>query len=769
MQNEYCVACPLKDEGTRILGQGLAEAPLVIVGEMGGTQELKAKRPLVGLAWQLLTRLIQQAEISMTDVYVTNSVACQTVPPRTPKAKEIACCKQRLFEEVRTRNPRVVLAIGKVAVKALLGRNTAIADSRGMVQYVDDLSAYVIATYHPAAVLRSPKLQRDLFTDISKARTLLTGEPQHAPQTIVVEYEIIDDPQRLAEFLCTTNRYPSVALDVETGSEGELLCLGLSVEPRKAVVLVGRALTERVDLISLWFSNKCCIGHNVKFDIKVLWRHGFTELSTGHDTMLMSYTHSMLVGGHGLKHLVREYLDFHEDYSEHTKQYLPMGLENCPPELLHKYNAHDAALTFLLYEKLLELLSTQDLFILQNFLYPASDVLAEMEHLGIMVDIPYLQELDKTLSVELSELVSKMHLAAGVEFNPNSTKQLTDIMYNKLGLPVPARWSTDADALKLLIKFTDHEFPKLLLYYRNRQKFHSTYVRGLLSAADASARVHTTFNLHTTVTGRLSSSKPVNLQNITRGPEARNIFIATPGNTLIECDLAQAEIRAWAWLSGDDALRSALVSGADIHTATACLMHGLTPEQVTKDLRTDAKRLAFGTLYMMTAETLATELGTTVSNAIDLQNKFFSAYSKGREWIKIVQQQVLQDGFYRTHFGRKLLFTGGEQNRSEMLRQAVNYPIQNLASEITIAALIRIHKEIKRGTLGKTRLLLTVHDSNMLETAETKGDIIAVAQAIKAETERDILDGWLPFTADVQMGRSWGALGDINTFKEGLT
>lgn len=756
-----CGVCPLKD-CKLVRGQGPYEAKLIVVGEAPNAQELRAGRPFLGPSGKLLDNVMRQVGINLAEVFVTNSVVCMESSPRTPKTAEIECCKPGLIAEIKERKPKVVLALGKVAVKVLLGVNKPIKDARGAVQWAEHLNAYVVVTYHPTAVLRSPRLHRDFLSDITKAKTMLADDAVQLMSTINVEYEVISDPNVLTKYLLITNRYPNVALDVETDSTGQLLCLGLSVEPQKAVVIIGDALTYGRDRISLWFTGKKCIGHNLKFDMKVLWQHGFTGLSTGADTMLMSYVLNMLVGGHSLKHLVREYLNYYQDYSDLTKPYMVAGLETCPPEILHKYNAHDAALTYLLYMHLERILSTSDQSVLSELLYPASDVLAEMEYLGIMADVPYLKRLDVSLEEELSELLTQLHSCAGTDFNPNSPKQIADVLYNRLGLPVPTRWSTDVDALDMLVRFTNHTMPKLLLKYRNRQKFHATYVRGLLQVADSNSRVHTNFNLHTTVTGRLSSARPINLQNITRGAEARNIFIATPGYTLLDGDFQQAEIRAWGWLSRDESLKSALLSGTDIHTATACLMHGLTPTQVTKDLRTDAKRLAFGTLFMMTPETLASELGTTVVRALELQNKFFIAYKRGREWIKEIQQQVLRDGYYLSHFGRKLRFVVTPQSTSDVLRQAVNYPIQNLASDITLLALIRIHQRIKLGDFGHTRLLLTVHDSIMLETTEP--DLTSLVREIKTEMSRDVLDGWLSFEADAQVGLAWGSLKDVGNF-----
>lgn len=752
-----CEKCSLR-EGIKVPGDGPETAQLVVIGEAPGAQELRVGRPFVGPAGKLLDTVLKQAGINRADVFIDNSVQCMVLPPRTPKAMEVRCCRERLLESVRARNPHVVVALGKVAMNALLGINKPIGEERGAVRYVEHLGANVVVTYHPAAILRTPKLHRDLLNDMIKAKSLAASPAIGVRSPISITYDVIDDADALGSFLTRTDRVPDVALDVENARDGSLLCLGLSVEPESAVVVTDNALAGARSKLGSWLHNKRCIGQNIKHDIKILWRNNVIGATTGGDTMLQAYVMDMAVGGHGLKQLVREHLDYYEDYSAPLEPYKNVGFENCPRDVLYKYNAQDAALTLLLERNLDTKLSSDDKRVLTNLLYPASDALADMEYYGIKVDVPYLKKLDEQLAEELSTLTNQLYEVAGTEFNPNSVPQLLDVMYKRLGLPIPARVSTDKNALELLAKVCDHPFPGLLLKYRARKKFHSTTVLGLLNSIDQQHRAHTTFNLHTTATGRLSSSSPLNLQNIGRDPEARNIFIPTPGSTLIEVDLEQAEVRGWCWLSRDEVLRKAIMSGADLHTSTACLMFGLKPEEVTKEQRTGAKRLTFGTIYLMSPQTLASELDVSVQEAMELQRKFFSAYNRGYMWIREIQQQCMQDKIYKTHFGRTLRFVVTPATASDAMRQMVNYPIQNLASDITLSALIRVHNRIRRGDFGDTRLLLTVHDSLLLETSENAQQI---ALAVKKEVERDVLDGWLPFTADAKIGPAWGKLEEV--------
>ncbi|MGD9643991.1 MAG: DNA polymerase [Elusimicrobiales bacterium] len=752
-----CETCPFNGE-IKVPGEGPEAAPLVFVGEAPGAVELRVRRPFVGPSGKLLETVFQQAGIARGEVYITNAVLCMSLQPVTPAARAVACCRERLLDEVRSRRPKAVVALGKVAAKALLGSCGSLKEERGKVVYSEELGAYVVITYHPAHVLRSPRLHRDLHADIAKARDVAV---QGGVSTGVrVSYTVVSTGDELVEFLRRYERAPEVALDTETAGDGSLLCVGLSVEEGKAVVFLPGALRGREGAFSKWLAGRTCIGHNLKHDVKVLRRHGIRGASTGGDTLLQSYVLSPFLGGHGLKQLVRENLGFYEDYSAPVEPYMKKNqMELCPPEVLYRYNAHDAAFTLMLYHDLGRRLDDLDRRVLYELLYPASDALADMEELGVLVDRDYLRGLQETLTAELHELREEMQEIAGTDFNPNSPRQLLEVMYKHLKLPVPGRLSTDSKALNLLLRVTKHRFPELLLRYRERHKFFSTYVTKLLAVAGLDGRVRTTFNLHTTVTGRLSSSNPVNLQNQPRTPEARNAFVATPGYTLVECDLAQAEIRGWAWYSRDEDLKRAITeSGVDVHTATACLMWGLKPEEVTKEQRTYGKRVAFGTLYGMDATTLASDLGISVQEAVELQNRFFTAYPRGKEWIKEQQRRVRETGVFVTPFGRKLRFVNNPNDPSEIDRTAVNYPIQSLCSDITLSALVRLHRRIRNGELGDTRLLVTVHDSILLETAE---DAVEVARQVKEEMERDVLDGWMPFEAEAKVGKRWGELEEI--------
>lgn len=739
-----------------VFGYGPDTADLVLVGEAPGDTEVLEGKPFVGRAGQLLNKVLEEVGIDRDACYITNAVNCRPVPHRAPKAKEIAACRNRLIAEIRQRAPRMVVALGNAAVQALMGRHN-MGDVHGTVNWCADVNAFVVPTYHPAAVLRSPGYYIDLIRDMQRVALYLHEKKVLTSVAQEVEYVTLHNHDHVLELVERLESLSEVAVDVETASDGSLLCIGLAWRGDKAVVVTKDALVDKrtVPMLNSALKGKVLIGHNLKFDVKQLWRAGVSDVRVGEDTMLMSYTLDERPGVHKLKPLVRQYLNV-PDYDAPIREYYSR-MEDCPPIELWKYNAHDAAYTYALRSVLRRELDADGTWLLHNVLYPAANVLACMEYTGIMVDREYLQGLASKLRDETQTLEQEMYHLIGRQFNPRSQKQLAQLLYHDLGLPIPdGRWSTDKDALAAIQDF--HPLPAKILEYRGKLKMLRTYVEALLDAADDEGRVHTNFNLHSTVTGRLSSSDPINLQNIPRTEEARNAFIATPGYTLVEADLSQAEVRVLAWYCKDPNLIKALAEGGDVHIRTACIMFRKKPKEVTKELRQAAKRLSFATIYGQSVEALAKELGVSVTEAKELQEQFFGTFPRAREWIKAQQDLALATGVVTTPFRRKRRFEYiTRDNKAEVLRQAVNAPIQSLASDITLTALIRMGHKL--GNSQSTRLLLTVHDSILLETPE---DPVEIARWVKWEMVSQVLDGTVPFDADVKIGARWGELKEVD-------
>jgi DNA polymerase-1 len=636
-------------------------------------------------------------------------------------------------------------------MKSLLPGSRSLADKRGSVFWSDKLQTNVLPTYHPAAVLRSPELYPDLARDILKAAQYAQGTTQVDAGAPDIAWDLITSQDALDALLGRFRFGGNAALDTEfasTQAQQKLLCLGISPEPGYAGVLTEQLLSDRLTInkLNYFLRGVCQVGQSYTADLKPMWKVGIKSATTGRDTLLEAYTLDERHGTHGLKYLAQRWLGVN-NYADPVSPY-KSHMEDCPPELMYPYNARDAAYTLMLEQELDRQLDDKARSVLNEILYPACDTLARMEVTGITIDRPYLEQLKDKMDWAVEAIQGEMNDVVGHEFNPNSFLQIQSILYEELGLPIPGRPMTDKKSLELISLVRPHPFLDLLIGYRQNYKLLSAYVNAMLKAADSDDRVHTTFKMAEAVTGRLSSANPA-LQNISRNKAIRRSFIATPGWTMVRADYSQIEVRMLCWLSRDEKLRETLTSGEDLHNRTAQILFG----EVNPVLRQKAKTFTFALLYQMTTKGLADALKVPLAEATRLQALFFEAYPQVKDWIEQTKGFVLENGYVETPFGRRRRFgLITNENRNEILRQAVNAPSQGGATDVMLKALARFDKRIQKGEIGNTRLLLTVHDEIITETRE---DPQEVGRILKSELEQTVLDGWVPFDVEVKIGQHW--------------
>lgn len=758
---EPCATCPY-NSCTYVKGSGKAGG-IMLVGEAPGPEELKVRVPFIGKSGKLLTKVLKEVGIDRDNVWITNTVKCMCDPMETPKAKTIKLCAQYLWEEIKQVNPQLIVTLGRVPASALT-KVKALGRERGSLHYTPT-GIPIVVTYHPAYILRNPVAIRELRKDLQFASDYTKQRAEITYQPIQWQRVRPEDTSALITKY-QPEHYSAVAYDVETFSrDNTLLCLGLSFEEGKAHVLDPNSVSWYATQLTQLFKNKDCIAHNKAFDYNVLRKYGVVMGKTV-DTMLQSYILNGTVSAevksiHGLKRLVREELRIFDDYTKDIDPYYPTELHKAPLEVLYNYNAHDAGYTYLLHQAHSAKLTEQNNTYLEEILYPALEVVTEMENNGIKVDVPLLQEMQQELTEETNYLQRRARWLTGVDINLKSSGQMLWLLYEKLQLPVPmlskkGTLTASREAINILLDFyPNHPILNLLLAYRDKEKMLGTFVKRFLLDRDAQDRIHCNFNLNATATGRMSASNP-NLQQVSRG-SLRNAFIATPNYKLINGDMAQAEIYGWAYLSGDQVLIDILRSGMDMHKSTASLMFNLKLEDVTKSQRTAAKCLSFGSVYGMSALRLARILKCNVIEAEELQEQFFRAYPQATAWLKETPQQIKNNnGIYTTIFGKELRFDI-EGSFEEMKKKMTNYPVQNLANEVTMQAAVKFNELIKAGKLGDTRILLMVHDSIVPETRE---DVKAVGEELRKCMEYEYIPGF-PLRADVECGPSWGTLTPI--------
>ncbi len=392
--------------------------------------------------------------------------------------------------------------------------------------------------------------------------------------------------------------------------------------------------------------------------------------------------------------------------------------------------------------------------------FPLARVLADMSHIGILVDRAGIEAFGEKIAAMAQEAQERIFEKAGERFNPNSPKQLGEILFEKMGLPhgkkTKTGWATDAATLEYL----KGEAPVIqdILDYRTYQKLKSTYVDGLLKAIGPDGRIHTHFRQTEARTGRLSSDEP-NLQNIPirteLGSQMRAFFIAAPGQVLVDADYSQIELRILAHVTGDKNMQAAFLEGADIHRATAARIYGIPEILVTPAERSGAKAINFGIMYGKGAFSLSNDLGVSIPQAKEFLDSYLAAFPNVDKYMQSVIEEAREKGYTTTLFGRRRalpeLKSSNFQLRSAGERMARNTPIQGTAADVIKLAMVRVWERLKREGF-KSRLILTVHDELILESPEDEAE--AAGRLLQEEMEGCVSYA-VPLTAEVRQGKTW--------------
>ncbi len=509
------------------------------------------------------------------------------------------------------------------------------------------------------------------------------------------------------------------------------------------------------------------VGHDLKFDIIVLERHGITLAGIETDTMLASYLLDATRSSHPLEDLALEHSGYkalkEEDVCGRGARTIPFA-EIAADDALD-YSGERADLALQVSEKLRGLLRREELETLYLELeLPLIPVLVAIERAGVRVDASALSEQSIHVERELSSRSAKIFALAGEEFNINSPKQLSEILFDKLQLPAlkrNAKTKTASTAVDVMEELAlTHDLPRLILEWRALQKLKGTYIDTLPQLVNPeTGRVHTCFNQAVAATGRLSSSDP-NLQNIPirteLGREIRRAFVAERGHVLISADYSQIELRVLAHLSGDEALVDAFQKGEDIHDRTALKVFGTESGLSEHELRRRAKIINYALLYGKTAFTLAKDIGVPQQAAQEFIHAYFAGFPSVRKFIDDLLEDARRSGVVKTMFGRRRLVpeltNRNGQIRSAAEREAVNMPIQGTAADILKRAMIDVHAALPMLAGGRTRMILTVHDELLFEAP---ADVAEEAAATLGDIMQQAVPLRVPVIVDVGIGENW--------------
>ncbi|MDR2507815.1 MAG: DNA polymerase I, partial [Candidatus Accumulibacter sp.] len=598
-------------------------------------------------------------------------------------------------------------------------------------------------------------------------------------------YETILDMEGFERWMNKIETAPLTAIDTETSSldvfGARIVGISFAVAPGEAAYLplahnyAGAPAQLSIDGIlkrlSPWLESRerAKIGQNLKYDQHVFANHGIALAGVVHDTLLESYVvesgrsgaYAHDLGQLALRHLGMKTIAYETLCGKGAHQ---IGFDQVDIEQAAEYGAEDADLCLRLHERLFPRIAADPGLarVYSEIEIPSREILFRMERNGVLVDTAQLARQSHEIGIRLAELERQAHEIAGAPFNINSPKQLAEILFNQLGLPVKKKTpsgtpSTDEEVLSELA--LDYPLPKILLESRQIAKLKGTYTDKLPKMINpATGRVHTNYAQAVVVTGRLASSDP-NLQNIpARTPEGRRIraaFIAPPGCCLVSADYSQIELRIMAHLSEDDRLLEAFTQGEDVHRATAAEIFGITPIEVRSEQRRIAKVINFGLIYGMSAFGLARQTGLERGAAQAYIDRYFARYPGVARYMEKTRNAARAEGYVETVFGRRLwlpdIHAAQAGRRQGAERAAINAPMQGTAADLIKLAMIAVQNWIDREKL-ETRLILQVHDELVLETPEAE---LKRVRAELAPLMTQIAALRVPLAIEIGAGMNW--------------
>ncbi len=721
-----------------------------------------------------------------TTAYATPAIRCMAPIGAPIKSEALSACSFRLREELLIAKPRLILAMGNSAIRAITGDyDTQITKIAGQIIQTD--FGPVLACMAPAAVERRPEDLEGFHSVIRKMiHYLKFGELPNPGKT---KYVVVDKEEDVPKWIEALSKYKLLAADIET--EGfnpftrDVITLGMAWAKNKVVIFDRKVIPLLKPLFDM--EHIKWIWHNGKFDTKFLNLNPMLMMNTriDHDTMLMHYCLNEIKGTHDLEQLAVNYLGA-DAYEDGVKRYLDKdwGYKFAPRAVLDPYLAKDCDYTFQLFEYMLPLLEAdknpgrgKDLkWLYSELLIPAAKFLNNVETNGIWVNPEARQDAEDFYASKEAELQETIQTIAAVfwdadryvedtgakkkpaAFSPSSPKQLNWLIYNRLRLRSSKRLPQDTSEATLQTLEPRHPLIEALLELRKISKILSTYIRGAAEFANeyADGRVHSQYLIHGTMTGRLASRYP-NMQNIPRSGPARELYQAPPGKRFLEVDYAAAELRVGAVVSNDVAMLEIFLSGRNLHKEVAKELYG---PDYTEGQYVRAKAVNFGIFYGRTSYTLALEHNISQAEGDRMISKWLGRFPQAHQFIKDRRADVPARRDIRALTGRirrfpvvRAEFMNAAQN------EAVNFPMQSVGSDMTLASGIEMESTLwERWGI---KIVNIVHDSLLFEM-DDDDDMMAEVKEYVADVmlqvPKRILETEVPFIVDFKHGYKWGAL-----------
>lgn len=602
------------------------------------------------------------------------------------------------------------------------------------------------------------------------------------------KYKTIQNEKDLLSYLELVNVSNVLAIDTETNSlkaiDAKLIGISLSCNSEQAFYIpINHINQEDEKQLSLKFvithlnpilsnSSILKIGQNIKYDLQVLKNNGFGEVFPIEDTMLMSYTLSAGLHNHNLDYLSQKYLNYNKasyrDIVGTGKKEITFAEVDI--KKAKDYACEDADVTLKIWKIIKSLLIKDKLISVYEYIErPLIKVIVKMETNGIKINKVKLVNLSKNFSQQLEKLQDQIFSIADISFNINSTKQLGEILFNKLELPGGKKsksgaFSTNSEVLEIL-SGQGFQIASLILDWREISKLRNTYTASLTnSISNNTKRIHTTFQMTGAQTGRLSSTDP-NLQNIPikskNGKEIRKAFVANDGYKLVCFDYSQIELRLLAEIAGIGKLREAFLKGIDIHRLTASQIFNLEIEKISDDQRRNAKAINFGIIYGLSAFGLSKQLNISRTDAKNYIDAYFLQYPGIQKYMDKMKSYVFEKGYVNTLFGRRININGYKDKnpmvRNYAHRQAINAPIQGTAADMIKRAMIKYYKASKGKEFENTNLVLQVHDELIFEIKNDAKLPLAIQKIsdIMSKAHLPVISFNTPIEVSIGKGDNW--------------
>jgi DNA polymerase-1 len=788
-------------------GVGPKNPTYMIIGRSPGKEDDQIGSPMTGANGRLLRELLREAGIQYNDCFFTNTLRCCPFDTSI-KERQWAACQDYLLKEIEAANPQVLIAAGAQAMTWLTGQ-TGLRKlrRRGLPCALPGHERrLVFPIEQPVSLFRArgpeqTSMRNEMVGDLQWIREQNQSGNIHLGGDIPTDYQVAMTRESADRILDEVEAQDILACDLETGttewepalfpySNGRVVAVGFSwgAGIGRAIPLYARGTTSfllwddetyahLVQRLTKIFQQKKVFGHNfLSFDQKwVRSLFGVEYCHTDFDTMLAHYLLDEERGTHGLERLALVYT---------TMPPWKAMFSLADTTSLCQYLCRDVDATWRLRQVFESMLTPKFRWLLNDLLLPLSDVLVDVEYKGVRVAGDALDKLNKVLKQKIGGLTGKIrsrqHIrlwesANNQEFNPGSSQQLSDVMENYMRLKCIKRtgsgaYSTDKEVLS---HYSSKPLIADIQMWRGLGKLHATYVEQMRRELGEDGHAHTSYKPHGTTTGRLASASP-NLQNLPRedtvkkvlddGSLIKAMFVPDEGHCFLQADYSQIELRILACLSCDPAFLKIFHDGLDAHAAVAAEVYKIPIDEVTKAQRTSAKGLNFGIPYGMGEDTLIQRFvaaGNTEAGAraflADHKTTFPGVWNYMAQQERLIRTQKYQE----TPLGRRRRYT---EITPEAVRQAYNFPIQSVASDLTLLSIIRIHHALLRMNLP-ARIVLTVYDSIILSVQMDR--FWQVARVVKHLME-SLAFPWLtvPIKADLEAGMDWGHLKKVDLEKQ---